>query len=46
MDDSSSDEIKQMKEELSVRIQEIHIALDELEFQQLVSRICYIRAAR
>lgn len=40
--DSNSEEIRQMKKELSFRVQEIHIALDELEFQQLVGEIPFI----
>jgi hypothetical protein len=35
--DTTSNEIRQMKQELSVRIQQMHIALDELEIQHNVS---------
>lgn len=34
--DATSNEIRQMKQELSVRIQQMHITLDELEIQHNV----------
>jgi hypothetical protein len=37
--DANSNEIRQMKQELSVRIQQMHIALDELEIQHNVSNL-------